>query len=213
MQLNIRNRQVEKWSFWSSYSALFRNELRLYFTYIVHTLCLYSMSKICKQRAEENNVILFIFKGVSFTICNIQFDPHKSGTKKLQSRSLSSYSTLYTAVPHWKLKDRFKGVGPTVFHEKYLVLGRDISYFVKKKNTGSTKMFPETDIWVFDWQHICCYWWTCFSTDSRYTYGYKLYKRLFSSTFFIWMRQTSYRDFSRKMKRSYLDPLISHSAI
>ena len=36
------------------------------------------MSKICKQRAEENNVILFIFKGVNFTICNIQFDPHKS---------------------------------------------------------------------------------------------------------------------------------------
>ena len=142
MQLNIRNRQVEKWSFWSSYSALFRNELRLYFTYIVHTLCLYSMSKICKQRAEDNNVILFIFKGVSFTICNIQFDPHKSGTKKLQSRSLTSYSTLYTAVPHWKLKDRFKG--PTVFHEKYLVLGRDISYFVKKKNTLILpKCFPK----------------------------------------------------------------------
>jgi len=27
---------------------------------------------------------------------------------------------------------------------------------------------------VFDWQHICYVWWTCFSTDSRHTYGYKL---------------------------------------
>jgi hypothetical protein len=26
----------------------------------------------------------------------------------------------------------------------------------------------------FDWQHICYVWWTCFSTDSRHTYGYKL---------------------------------------
>ena len=27
---------------------------------------------------------------------------------------------------------------------------------------------------VFDWQHIWYVWWTCFSTDSRHTYGYKL---------------------------------------
>ena len=27
---------------------------------------------------------------------------------------------------------------------------------------------------VFDWQHICYVWWTCFATDSRHTYGYKL---------------------------------------
>jgi hypothetical protein len=26
----------------------------------------------------------------------------------------------------------------------------------------------------FDWQHICYLWWTCFSTDSRHAYGYKL---------------------------------------
>ena len=64
--------------------------------------------------------------------------------QELQSRSLSSYSTLYTTVPHWKLKDRFKGVGPTVFHEKYLVLGGDISYFVLKKTTLILpKCFPK----------------------------------------------------------------------
>ena len=27
---------------------------------------------------------------------------------------------------------------------------------------------------VFDWQHVCYVWWTCFSTESLHTYGYKL---------------------------------------
>jgi hypothetical protein len=60
---------------------------------------------------------------------------------------------------------------------KYLVLGRDRSYFVKK-----TLWFYQKVLWnwyyqyagVFDWQHICYLWWTCFSTDSRHTYGCKL---------------------------------------
>jgi hypothetical protein len=28
---------------------------------------------------------------------------------------------------------------------------------------------------VFDWQHICYVWWTCFAADSGHTFGYKLW--------------------------------------
>ena len=97
---------------------------------------------------------------------------------------------------------------------KYLVLR---SYFVKK-----TFWFSQFFFWnwyhqharVFDWQHFCYVWWMCFSTDSPLTYGYKLCSSLTFS--FICMRQTyfkhillsyktrqtSYRGFSRKIKRS-----------
>jgi len=58
------------------------------------------------------------------------------------------FSTLYTTLA----KGKIKGVGSTVLHKKngvgrykYLVLGRDRSYFVKK-HSDSTKMFSETDI-------------------------------------------------------------------
>ena len=68
----------------------------------------------------------------------------------IQSRSLSScislktfdFSTLYTAISHSKLKDILRELVQVCFIKKngqrrykYLVLGRDISYFVKKKNT------------------------------------------------------------------------------
>jgi hypothetical protein len=37
------------------------------------------------------------------------------------------------------------------------------------------KRNPLDRLWLyFYWQHICYLWWTCFSTDSRHTYGYKL---------------------------------------
>jgi hypothetical protein len=51
------------------------------------------------------------------------------------------------------------------------VLGRDRSYFVQKKNhSDSTKKV----LWNWYHQHICFLWGTCFSTNSRHTYGYKL---------------------------------------
>ena len=110
----------------------------------------------------------------------------------IQSRSLSScnsiktfdFSTLYTNILHSKLKDKLKELVQLCFIKKngqrrykYLVLGRDRSYFVKH-HSDSNKRFSETDIFnmlelLID--NIFCYvWWTCFSTDSRHTYGCKL---------------------------------------
>ena len=72
----------------------------------------------------------------------------------IKSRSLSScnsiklfdFSTLYTTIPHSKLKDRFRELIQLCVikkngQRKYLVLGRDRAYFVKKNHSDSTKMF------------------------------------------------------------------------
>ena len=63
---------------------------------------------------------------------------------------------------------------------KYLVLGRDKSYFVKKKKnpkkTDSPKKFLETDIikrfefWIDN--TFVMFGWHFFPTDSRHSYGY-----------------------------------------
>jgi hypothetical protein len=110
----------------------------------------------------------------------------------IQSRCFSScniiktfdLSTLYTTIPHSKLKDKLRVLVQLRFIKKndqrrykYLVLGRDRSYFVKKK-----LWFCQKVLWnwyhqhdqAFYWQHICYLWWTCFSTDSRHTYWCKL---------------------------------------
>ena len=91
-------------------------------------------------------------------------------------------STLYTTTPYSKLMEMvtlffIKKNGQRGY--KYLVLGRDKSYFVKKKPLW----FCQKVFWnwyhqnarVFDWQHICYVWLTCFSTDSLHIYGYKLW--------------------------------------
>ena len=78
----------------------------------------------------------------------------------IQSRSLSSclsiktfdFSTLYTTIPHSKLKDKLSELVRLCFMKKngqrrykYLVLGRDKPYFVKF-HTDSTKKYTEDDI-------------------------------------------------------------------
>ena len=78
----------------------------------------------------------------------------------IHSRSLSScnsiktfvFSTLYTTISHSKLKDKLRELVQLCFIKKngqrrykYLVLGRDRSYFVKI-HSDSTKKFSETDI-------------------------------------------------------------------
>ena len=78
----------------------------------------------------------------------------------IQSRSLSScngiktfdFSTLYTSIPHSKLKDKLRELFQLCFIKKngqrrykYLVLGRDRSDFVKN-HSDSTKKSSETDI-------------------------------------------------------------------
>jgi hypothetical protein len=78
----------------------------------------------------------------------------------IQSRSLSScnniktfdFSTLYTTIPHFKLKNKLRELVQLYFIKKngqrrykYLVLERDRFCFVKK-HSDSTKKFSETDI-------------------------------------------------------------------
>ena len=78
----------------------------------------------------------------------------------IQSRSLFScdsiktfnFSTLYTTIPHSKLRDKLRELVQLYFIKKngqrryiYLVLGRDRFYFVKH-HSDSTKKFTETDI-------------------------------------------------------------------
>jgi hypothetical protein len=78
----------------------------------------------------------------------------------IQSRSLSScnsiktfdFSTLDTTIPHSKLKDKLRELVQLYFIKKngqrrykYIVLGRDRSYFVNH-HSDSTKQFSETDI-------------------------------------------------------------------
>jgi hypothetical protein len=101
------------------------------------------------------------------------------------TRSLSScnvikafhFCTLYITIRHSKLKDRLIELVQLCFRKKiqrrykYIVFGKDKSYFVKKnkKHSDSAKRFFETD-----WKHICYVCWTWFSTDSWHTYGYIL---------------------------------------
>jgi hypothetical protein len=79
----------------------------------------------------------------------------------IQSRSLSSRNsiktfdlfTFYTTIPHSELKDKLRELVQLCFIKKngqrrykYIVLGRDRSYFIKKTHSVSTKKFSETDI-------------------------------------------------------------------
>jgi hypothetical protein len=97
---------------------------------------------------------------------------------------------------------------------KPIVIGRDRFFFGKKPpilSKSSLKLISSICSSFFDWLHICYLWWTCFSTYSRHIHGYKLCSLFPLTCSFIRMRQTSYRGFSRKTKRSKPDPLISRS--
>jgi hypothetical protein len=115
----------------------------------------------------------------------------KDQLEYIQSRSLSScnviqildLSTLYTTIPHSKRNDKLRELIQLCFikkngqhRHKYLVLGSDRSHLKK------TLWLYQNILWnwyhqharVLDWQYSCFLWWTCFSTESRHTYGYKL---------------------------------------
>ena len=87
----------------------------------------------------------------------------KNMLEYIQSRSLSScniiktfhFSTLYTTIPHSKLNDRSRKLIQLYFIKKNgqrrykcIVLGRDLSYFVKKNTlilpTNSLKLISST---------------------------------------------------------------------
>ena len=112
--------------------------------------------------------------------------------------------TLYTTIPRSKLKERLRELVQLCFIKKndqrrykYLVLGRDISYFVNN-HSDSTRKFSETDIITM----------LKFVIDNIYAmFGGRVFQQtvgiqtvlLFSPTCsFIRMRQTSCRGFSRK---------------
>ena len=97
-------------------------------------------------------------------------------------------------IPHSKLKDKLRELVQPCFIKKnvqrrykYLVQGRDRSYFVKKKKI--TLWFYQKVIlnWyhhharVVDWQHICFLWWTCFQPM-----GINSFRRLVP--LFVWGR-------------------------
>ena len=140
----------------------------------------------------------------------------------IQPRSLSScnsiktfeYSALYTTIPYSKLKDRLRELVQLCFIKKkngqrrykYLVIGRHTSYFAKQKHSDSTKRFSETYIInmseffllttsllclvdVFFKRQLTCLW-------------VQTVLLLSPTCSFIRMKQISYRDFSRKTKRS-----------
>jgi hypothetical protein len=148
----------------------------------------------------------------------------------IKSRYLSSSSSinifdffiLYTTIPHSKLKDRLRELVQLCFIKKngqrrykYLVLGRDRSWFVKKKTkqSDSTKKFSENEsptcsrFWLTTYMYLLCL------VDSWHIYRLQTVLLFSPTCSFIRMRQISYRGFSRKTKRSYPDPLISRSAI
>jgi hypothetical protein len=89
--------------------------------------------------------ILSVVKTGLQSYCDTSYS--KDMLEYIQSRSLSScnsiktidFSTLYTTIPHSKLKDKLRELLQLCFIQKngqrrykYLVLGRDRCYFVKK---------------------------------------------------------------------------------
>jgi hypothetical protein len=77
----------------------------------------------------------------------------------IQSMSLSScnsiktldFSTLYTTIPYSKLKEKLRELVQLFFirkngqrRYKYIVLGRDRSYFVKRNHSDSLKLISST---------------------------------------------------------------------
>ena len=94
------------------------------------------------------------------------------------------FSTLYTSIPHSKLKDKLKELVLLCFIKKngqrrykYLVLRRDQSYFVKDHSYSNKKIlwnWHYQDAWFLDWQHICYVRRTCFSADCRHSHGNQL---------------------------------------
>ena len=110
----------------------------------------------------------------------------------IQSNFLSScnfiktfeFSTLYTSIPHSKLKEKLKELVLLCFIKKngkrrykYLVLDRNTSLFWIGSLWFKQRIpwnWHYQDAWFLDWQHICYVQRTCFSTDCGHSYGNQL---------------------------------------
>jgi hypothetical protein len=118
--------------------------------------CMYS------NRSEERDIDCMYSNSLSFDL--LEYIQSRSLSSDLleyiQSRSLSfcnsiktfDFSTRYTTIPNSKLKNKLRELVQLCFIKnngqrryKYLVLGRDRSYFVKH-HSDSTNKCSETDI-------------------------------------------------------------------
>ena len=158
-----------------------------------------------QNRASE--LVTLATRGVVWILRNL-----KDLLDYIQSRTLSScnsiktfdFSTLYTTIPHSKLKDKLRKLVQLCVIKKngqcrykYLVPGRDRSYFVKN-HSDSTKKFSEIDI-INMLEFLIDIFVIFGGLVFQQTVGIPLgtHVLLFSPTCsFIRMRQTSYRGFS-----------------
>ena len=162
--------------------------------------------------STTNNLSIDNFKS-KLTDRNYESVPFIKNSKDmlecLKSRSLSSgnshktfdFSTLYTTIPHSKLKEKFRALVHLYFIKKdgnhrfkYLVLGRTKPYFVVN-TSDSNKKYSEDDI---------CGMLDCFidnifggrvSTDCHHSNGDQLCTPSRRFILFVRMNLTSYRAF------------------
>ena len=103
---------------------------------------------------------------------------HITGIKPL------GFSTLYTTIPHDKLKNRLASIiwNSFIFKNgnrryKYLVLGHEEAYFVKEHYASKKVLWRwhHQDAWVSGRQHFRGFCGKAFPADSRHSYGNQLY--------------------------------------
>ena len=136
----------------------------------------------------------------------------------IQSRSLSScniiktfhFSTLYTTIPHSMLNDRLRNLIQLYFIKKngqrrykYIVLGRDLSYFVKKTTlilpTNSLKLISSTCSSFWLTTYLLSLVDVFFNRQSAYLLGTN-YAPLLADLFLYLYEADFIQGFSRKAK-------------
>ena len=122
------------------------------------------------------------------------------------------FSTLYTTIPHSKLRNKLRELVQLCFIKKngqrrytHTFARKGQTLFYKNNHSDSTKMFSETDIinmleFLID-SIIVIFVGRVFQQTVGIPMGTNC-EPLLADVFFIRMRQTSYRGFSRKTKRS-----------
>ena len=94
------------------------------------------------------------------------------------------FSTLYTTIPHQKLKDRLTSIirNALIFKNcnrryKYLVLGHDETYFCEGALCFQKQVLwrrHHQDAWVSSWQYFPGFCRKTLPADSRHSNGYEL---------------------------------------
>ena len=93
------------------------------------------------------------------------------------------FSTLYTTVPHQKLKERLTRIIRNAFifkncnrRYKFSVLGHEETYFVKENSDSKNKYSEDGIIKMLEFlvENIFVVFAESLPADSRYSYGYKL---------------------------------------